>query len=122
MSLSQLRTDLAEAVGTDQVTAHDHVPERISPPAAIVREAEPYITQGQTYGTWNVGHQVDLVAPRGTNQATTTALDQLLAQGVAALEDAGHTVTEVGAFYTLQANGTHYLAATITTTTEITEL
>lgn len=132
MGLYARRQTLAEAMtweadpglGRPAVKGWPYVPERITPPVALVREGLPYVEDAPAdgYGRWLVRHQVDLVAGRGSNEATTKALDAMVTDALAALEDVADTTTEVGEFYTLQANGTAYLAVTITTTTTTTEL
>lgn len=118
MNLHQLRADLLAALDhIEGLTGYDHVPARVTLPAAIITAGLPYLAAGDTYGSYEVRHTVSLVTPQGANQAITQALDDLIEDAVVALADQGHAVPEVGPGYVYESNNGQYLAVDLTVTT-----
>lgn len=119
MTLALLRQEVADALTEAGINAFDYIPERISPPVAIVSAGDPYIEQGQTYCDFTVRLAITLVAGTATNKTVTAALDSLIETAVNVTGD--WLIESVGQPFTFAANNAEYLAVrvTITQTTEI---
>ncbi|MGD7734131.1 hypothetical protein ACQCX5_14405 [Propionibacteriaceae bacterium G57] len=66
-----LAADLGEVTGWRVV---DHVPARVAPPVVILASADPWLTPGDTFGTWQANYEAQLVAGIGTNDVIIDAL------------------------------------------------
>lgn len=119
MSLAALRSEVAQTLTDASLTAHDHLPGRLVPPAAVVAAGSPYIASGDTYGTFLARWDVVIVVPSGDNEQRTDDLDDALETALAALSPR-YSIEEVSAPYALEANGAVYPAIRITVTDHIT--
>lgn len=79
-SLAQTRQLLALQLRTAGVTVHEYVPERITPPCAVLEPANPYIDEGTTFTEMRVHLNVVLFATHATNEVATATLDQVLCE------------------------------------------
>lgn len=119
MSLAALRSEVAQTLTDASLKAFDHLPGRLVPPAAVVAAGSPYITPGDTYGTFVARWDVVIVVPAGDNEVRTTDLDDALELALSALWGR-YAIEEVSAPYALEANGATYPAVRLTVTDNIT--
>ncbi|MGK0715143.1 hypothetical protein ACR5KS_03610 [Leucobacter sp. W1153] len=96
--------------------AHPFMPGRLVPPAAIVLPGSPYLSSGDTFGTFRMGLEVVVVAAGKVNETASNTLDGLIVDTVVELVNAGISVSEVSDPWSLTVSNAEYLAATITTT------
>lgn len=118
--LTDLRTDIATALAPTGLNTYTHIPGRMALPGAFVMAGSPYIEQGDTFGSRTVRFGVVLATQTGSNQAETTALDDLIEQAQAALTDDDWLVEEVSQPYAQAFNNTEALVTEITVTTTVT--
>lgn len=118
MSLNEERLAVAELLDAAGVKTYDHIPERVTPPAAILVPGSPYLEQGQTFCDYTMRLEVTLVSGTASNAATTKALDTLVEQAVVALGQ-DYDVDEVAQPFQLSANNALYLATRVNISTTI---
>ncbi|MGC5584149.1 hypothetical protein [Ornithinimicrobium sp. W1665] len=111
-TLRALREDL-QAVLAPIGTVLDHLPERITPPVAIIAAGSPYVEAGETFGSWSVRFTVVLVASQGTNQTATRQLDHVVAATAVALDQGAWDVERIDQPTMLGHAGTHFLSTTV---------
>lgn len=109
--------DAAEALEAAGINAVEYVPERVSPPIAIIKAGAPYVEQGQTFTEFQVRLDVRIVAGTATNEVATSALDQLISDAIIALGD--WTIELVSEPEMLLVNNAQYLSARLSITTNI---
>lgn len=125
-TLTELRTDLATVIDSTGAPAHDHLPERLTPPVQVIEPGSPYLTDeadGLTFGEIQVAFDVVLVARRGTSAAQTKALDVMVQDLYAAVDASAWFVREVEQPYALVMPDQSAFLATrvrVTTTTTLT--
>ena len=116
-TLSELREDLAELVGTVTGTpAFSYLLERPTPPVSMISPSNPYVVgdeEGNAFGEYRVNFRVDMVAPNSTNQTKVSSIDDSIAQLLNGLENAGWLVGNVSSPYGLELNGALFLAVTL---------
>lgn len=111
-TLQAQRADLKAALAVSGTPVLDHLPERITPPVALIAAGSPYVEPGNTYGSWRVRFTVVLVASQGTNDTATRELDDVVTAALVAL-DAGWDVERVDQPTMLAHGGTNNLSTTI---------
>lgn len=119
MGLSTLRTEVSDALTGAGFKTTTFIPERVTPPVAIISAADPYVVEtGTTFNSFLVRLEVTLVAGTATNAVATENLDGLIEEAIICL---GGWTVEVSQPFMLSANNANYLSArlTITNTTEI---
>ena len=88
--ITDARTEVAEALGAiSGLQVFDHIPERMSAPAAVVTPGNPYVQPGPTLGARLLSLDIRLYADRGTNEVVTKALDELIVNVYDALNPFG---------------------------------
>lgn len=97
------------------VQAYAFMPDRLVPPAAITLPASPYLSSGETFGTFTLGLEVVVVVNSKVNETGANNLDGLIVDAVVELVNAGISVSEVSEPWELTSSTGNYLAATITT-------
>ncbi|MBX3309708.1 MAG: hypothetical protein KF739_04645 [Cryobacterium sp.] len=118
--LLTLREEIVDALDGLDLNLYTHVPGRPALPCAWVQAGSPYITAGQTVDERIVRFNVILAAQVGDNLTETTALDELIESGMAALENNGWVVEEVFQPFSAEFNGTTGLITSITVATPAT--
>ena len=119
-TLSQLRTDVAEALKADGLKAIEYVSETFTPPVCIVLPDTPYVTAPEGSNPFNkpysVHMQVLVIGGKGTNKAAATQIDSMLSGVVEALED-DWDIAESGAPQEVTIKGVSgYLGAVVSLT------
>ena len=107
---------LGEALDIQSFAA---MPDRIVPPSVIVLPGSPYLSNGNTFGTFTAQLSVVLVTDAKVNATATTALDELIENATVALINAGISVSEASEPWQLSSANATYLASTLTTTQNI---
>lgn len=115
--ITDVRTEVAEALTAAGLTAYDYVVETFTPPACIVLPDSPYI--GAPVGSnpfrkpYSVNLQVLVIGSKGTNKKTATQIDQMLTQAINALDE-DWEVKEVLAPQEVSLKGVTYLGSLVT--------
>lgn len=120
MSITTTRSELRDALQPIAATIFDHVPERFTPPAALIVHGSPLIEAGTTFGARLLRFEVWVVSSLGANARMTDDLDTLLDATLDALTADSWTVERVSQPFAYTVGGGTYLAATITVTTTTT--
>jgi hypothetical protein len=89
------------------------IPERITPPVAIVRPGGTYITPLTLGGEWRLGVEIDLIAATAANEMVEENLDGLICDLIAALPNYA-TLSNISAPAGLTTGNAEYLSATAT--------
>lgn len=113
--LETLRKEVADQLTAAGLPGYAHVPERITPPAAVVLPGAPYVDGEDVTqcGTYRVRLRVSVLAGRGTNAAAADAMDRHIVTAVQAL-DVDHDVKAVAEPVEVELNGATYLGTVIT--------
>lgn len=116
-ALQDAREAMAELLASelDGAQSFPFMPDRFTPPAAIILPGAPYLTSSGTFGTFTLGLEVIVVANATVNETGANALDQLVDDATVALVNAGISVSEVSEPWQMSSQNAKYLAATITT-------
>lgn len=85
--LTELRTDLTEVVGLTGVPALDHLPPSLQPPVYLVEASDPYLTDGETFGSWVANYTVHVIAGPAQSDVALDELDELIVAAVHAIND-----------------------------------
>lgn len=93
-TLQQLRTLIVDVVTGAGIPVSGSVPDRFTPPLAVLIPGSPYISDGQSYGHFDVRHDVVVIAGAGENQPTITALDRMVQDTVLAVVDCDGVMLE----------------------------
>lgn len=101
------------------VTTYPYLPPRITPPVAVITPGSPYLAPGDTFGTFLVRLQIDLVTPTSANETATEGLDTLIDDVVVELVNNGYSVDTVSTPYAMETGGATYLAASVTINKQI---
>ena len=89
------------------------IPERITPPVAIVRPGGNYISPLTVGGEWRLSLEIDLIAATATNEMVDESLDALICDLIAALPNYA-ILSNVSAPTGLTTGNAEYLSATAT--------
>lgn len=96
MSLAALRPALAEIVAATGTPTFDHLPPSLQPPAYLVEPADPYLTDGETFGSWQANYLVHVIAGPAQSEVAADDLDGLIVAAVQAINgDTQWAATEV---------------------------
>lgn len=118
-TLKALRGDLDTVLEAAQIRTETHLPERVTPPLAIIGAGSPYVEPGDTFGTFAVRFTIFLVAARAANETATDELDAMVLKAVDAIMGAGGWgVARVDQPSMLEANGAHYLSTAMDVITQ----
>lgn len=123
MGLKEARFALSELVGEalPGVTVSRTVPERLTPPLAVVRPADDYVTQGDTFELGEaperfVELEVVLVAKSGRNNQASDDLDDMIDAVLDALAGSPFDVPEsVPAPFVARVGESNFLACALPT-------
>lgn len=113
--LTDLRTEIADALTAAGIKAVEYVQENIVPPVAVVVPATPYITtpEGRNpFGEYNVNIHVLVIGGKGTNRTSATKIDSMIVDVLDALDD--WEITEVTAPQEMSLKGTPFMGAVVT--------
>ena len=68
------------------IQVYEFIPERPSLPCFVIAPSSPYISQGTSFCDFQTRFEVLILAAKLTNQRATDLLDQLIVDGIDALE------------------------------------
>jgi hypothetical protein len=112
--LGDLRADIAATLLDDtDIPALSYIPGRIVPPIYLVSQGTPYITSGDTFGSFSVQMQVEVVSPTASNDTNTESLDSMIEEALVSVSNSGCSVVNVTQPFQLDVNNATYLASTI---------
>lgn len=117
--LTQAKADLAEFLEDAGINAEYYIPSRITPPLAIISPNGTYVSQGDTFSSFEVGVEITLIAQTASNLKTTEVLDEAICTAIGAIP-ASWTISSVEQPFALQTGNAEYLATKINVTTQIT--
>jgi len=103
-------TAIATVLKDAGLTAFPYLPERITPPLAVVQAGSPFLSQGGSFGEFKSRWDITLVTPTGANDVSTEKLYDLLEDSIVALVNSKYSVEEVSKPYALAANNATYVA------------
>jgi putative aminopeptidase FrvX len=113
--ISEARAALATVLENGGLRATEYVPERITPPLAVVQPSGDWVTSGDTFGSFRVGFEVTLIVQTASNQVVSSHLDELVDETLTAISDAsGFYASQVSAPSLLSVQNAEYLSTTIT--------
>lgn len=91
------------------------VPERITPPMAIITPSGDWVQSGETFGSFRIGFDVTLLTQTASNAKVTDELDQMTDDAISAVTNAaGFYCGSVGAPSYLDAQNAQFLSVALT--------
>ena len=113
--IAEARAALATVLENGGLRAMEYVPERITPPMAVVQPSGDWVVSGETFGAFRVGFDVTLIVQTASNQVVSSHLDDLVDETLTAIADAsGFYASAVSAPSLLSVQNAEYLSTTIT--------
>lgn len=113
--ISAARSALATLIEGAGVSCVEFVPERITPPIAIMEPTSEWIASGETYGEWRIGFDVTLITQTASNGKATNKLDEMVEDVLNAVNDAAGFYTQsVSSPAVVAANNAEYLSVALT--------
>lgn len=92
-----------------------YVPERITPPIAVMEPSSDWVQSGDVFGAYRIGFDVTLITQTASNAKATDEVDQMVDDLLDAVgAAAGFYCGSVGAPSALQANNAEYLSVSVT--------
>ena len=113
--LQAVREELKLQLVNAGLTVFDYVPERITPPVAVIEPGGPYVTSGETFCEFEVTFNVVLFAATGTNEVATAELDQYICNVIDECET--FTMESVATPQSFEVSNAVYLGTRITFST-----
>lgn len=112
--LTSIRTDVATTLEAVGIKAVEYARENVVPPVCVVVPGTPYVQleEGNRFGMYTVSITVLIIAGKGTNKASATAVDSMIIEVVNALDD-DWDITEVTAPQEMSIGNTTYLGAVV---------
>ena len=98
----EARAALETLFATAGFTVSAFVPDRITPPMAIITPAGDWVASGEAFGSFRIGFDVTLVTQTASNAKVTDELDQMV-------DDAVEAVTNAAGFYCGSVGSPSYL-------------
>lgn len=114
MNLTATRADVAADLTAAGLRAETYMPERVTPPLAVVAPADPYVERPEgeiPFAHVRVVMSVFVIGDKGTASTATDQIDTLIGTACEALAD---ETTEVSAPALVTVNGHEYLGAVLT--------
>ncbi len=113
--ITAARSALSALIEGAGVTCMEFIPERITPPIAVMEPTSEWIATGEAYGEWRIGFDVTLVTQTASNRMATDNLDQMVEDVLTAVADApGFYAGSVSAPAGLAVNNAEYLSVALT--------
>ena len=108
--LTQVKSDLADSLEDAGIKAEYYIPPRITPPLAIISPDATYVSQGDTFSSFQVGIEITLIAQTATNLKATESLDEAIVLAIGGIP-ATWTITSVDQPFALQTVNAEYLGS-----------
>lgn len=115
--LLTIRTDIVTALTEADIKSVHYMGETLVPPVVVVIPDDPYLTNGEVFGTYLVRLRLLVVGAKGTNKAAADALDEKIETIIDVLSKWDALgVSQPGQ---ISLNGSQFLGTVITLETEI---
>lgn len=109
------RTALASILTDAGLRVYAFTPERATPPIGVLVPSGDWVTAGDTFGSFRIGFDVNLIVQNAANETMISALDDLVDETLEAIADStGFYASQVGAPSLIDISGAEYLSTTIT--------
>lgn len=113
--IAEARQALTDLITNAGVACSGFVPERVTPPLAVVSPSGSWIESGESFGEFRVSFDVTLVAQMGSNAKVTEAVDSLLETVLVAVQAApGFYSPSVSSPQVLAVNNAEFLSVPLT--------
>lgn len=113
--IAEARENLTALLEEAGLRAFSEVPERVTPPLAVLVPSADWIESGETFGSFILSFDVEIIAPTGSNVKVSEYIDEQVETALTAItEAAGFYASSVGQPQAVDINGAVYLGATIT--------
>lgn len=113
--IAEARTALAGILTNAGLRVSAFVPDRISPPLAILQPSGDWVVGGDTFAAFRIGFDVTLVVQTAANETVSSALDDLVDSTLDAISSAaGFYTSQVAAPTLLSVQNAEFLSTTIT--------
>jgi hypothetical protein len=83
--IAQARAALTTVLENGGLRAMEYVPERITPPMAVIQPSGDWVASGDTFAAFRVGFDVTLIVQTASNQVVASQLDDLVDETLAAI-------------------------------------
>lgn len=114
-ALTQTRMDVADTLTAAGLNAVDTIPERITPPVAVIMPGSPYVEDGTTFTNTLIRLVVRVITANATNETMANQLDDAIADTLIALK-ADQWNVSVDEPFVLAVQNAEFPAADITIT------
>jgi hypothetical protein len=109
------RTALAGILTSAGLRVSAFVPDRITPPLAVLEPSGDWVVSGDTFGSFRIGFDVTLIVQTAANETVSDALDDLVDSTLDAISSAsGFYASQVSAPTLLAVQNAEFLSTTIT--------
>jgi hypothetical protein len=113
--IATARSTLAALIEGAGITCLEYIPERITPPIAVMEPTSEWIASGENFGEFRIGFDVTLVTQTASNNKATGDLDTMVEDVLAEVADtAGFYASSVTAPTVLAVNNAEYLSVAVT--------
>jgi hypothetical protein len=117
-TLTDTKQELADII-SEIIPAFPYIPGRINPESCVINAGSPYLQSGNTYRSFLVTLDVDLIYPSTPNDKVTKELDETTSNIVERLVSNGYGVSEVSQPFLMEVSNATYLAVRIEVTTTV---
>jgi hypothetical protein len=117
--LTEEKQKLADII-SDIIPAFPYIPGRINPESCIINAGSPYLQSGNTYRSFLVTLDVDLIYPSTPNDKYTQEMDETVSSIVELLISEGYGIFEVSQPFLMEVSNAQYLAVRIQVTFTVT--
>jgi hypothetical protein len=109
------RDALLAVLTTAGIRASEVVPDRITPPLAVLQPAGDWVSAGTTFGEFRLGFDVTVIVQTAANAVVSSAMDEAVDAVLTAVSNAqGFYVGAVSAPTLLSVQNAEFLSATLT--------
>jgi hypothetical protein len=109
------RLALVNVLTSAGIRSSEVVPERITPPLAVLEPAGDWITSGATFGEYRLGFDVTVIVQTAANAKVSKAMDDAVDAVLAAIATAqGFYVGSASAPTLLSVQNAEFLSTTLT--------
>ena len=113
--IADARSDLAALIEGAGVTCMEYIPERITPPIAVMEPTSTWIQSGEAFGEFRIGFDVTIVTQTASNAKATDNLDSMVEDVLTAVQGAqGFYTDSVSSPAVLAVNNAEYLSVAMT--------
>lgn len=112
--IAEARADLLALLEVAGIRAFAEVPERPTPPLAVIVPSDEWIVSGEAYGEFVISFDIEIIASPGTNLVISREIDDAVELALTTINGAdGFYCSSVGSPAGVEINGAVYLGATI---------